>query len=87
MACRTSRAKRELVRIVRTPDGEVRVDPTGRLAGRGAYVCADEACKTTAIKRGALGRALERPVPEAVLTALPTAAFPSTSEGDPDGQE
>ena len=49
VACRTARAKRELVRIVRTPDGELKIDETGRLAGRGAYLCRDAACWTTAL--------------------------------------
>jgi predicted RNA-binding protein YlxR (DUF448 family) len=63
VACRRSRPKRELRRIVRTPDGRVVIDPTGRLAGRGAYVCPDTDCMTTAITKGALGRALETPLP------------------------
>ena len=61
MACRTARDKRELVRIVRTPSGEMKIDETGRLAGRGAYLCRDAACWTTALERGTLGRALEAP--------------------------
>jgi uncharacterized protein len=63
VACRTARAKRELQRIVRTPDGRVVLDPTGRLNGRGAYVCHDSECLTNAIKKGALARALETPLP------------------------
>jgi predicted RNA-binding protein YlxR (DUF448 family) len=41
----------------------VAIDLTGRVAGRGAYVCDDEACKTNSIERGALARALETPIP------------------------
>jgi hypothetical protein len=58
VACRTARPKRELVRIVRTPDGRIVLDVTGRLAGRGAYLCHDEACRETALAKGALRRAL-----------------------------
>jgi predicted RNA-binding protein YlxR (DUF448 family) len=49
------------VRVVRTPDGSVRVDPSGKLSGRGAYLCGDSAkCWQTALKRrGALERALK----------------------------
>ena len=54
IACRTKRSKRELIRIVRTPTGEIRLDPSGRAAGRGAYICTDEACWPTAKGRGAL---------------------------------
>ena len=44
IVCRSERGKRELVRIVRTPAGEVRVDPTGKVAGRGAYLCKARPC-------------------------------------------
>ncbi|MCX7838987.1 MAG: YlxR family protein [Anaerolineae bacterium] len=44
IACRTVRAKRELVRIVRTPELRVVADPTGKRAGRGAYVCRTREC-------------------------------------------
>ncbi len=58
VACRTPAGKRELLRIVRSPSGEVRVDPTGRAPGRGAYVHREEACARRALARGALARAL-----------------------------
>lgn len=57
-ACRRTDAKRGLIRLVRDADGRVRVDPTGRQAGRGAYLCHDQACWETALKRRALERAL-----------------------------
>jgi hypothetical protein len=44
IACRQERGKRELVRVVRTPDAGVRVDPTGKAAGRGAYLCRARVC-------------------------------------------
>ena len=74
MACRTARPKRELVRIVRTPDGTVTEDPTGRLAGRGAYLCRDTACWDLAGRRKALGHALGVAIPaeiEALIAAGP----------------
>lgn len=63
VGCRTERQKRDLVRIVRTPERSVVVDPTGRLAGRGAYLCANGACWTAALKRRAIERALDAPIP------------------------
>ena len=88
MACRTARPKIDLQRIVRTPGGDVVVDPTGRLAGRGAYVCPDTDCLSTAIKKGALSRALETPLPTAFLVdAGPGATNMLTTEGGPIGQE
>jgi hypothetical protein len=52
------RGKRDLLRIVRTPSGAVQADPTGKLAGRGAYLCRDETCLAQAVKQKKLGRAL-----------------------------
>lgn len=58
VACRGKGPKRDLLRVVRAPDGAVRIDPGGKAAGRGAYVHRDRACARTAIERGALVRAL-----------------------------
>ena len=44
VACREVKDKRELTRIVRAPDGKVNIDPKGRMAGRGAYICAKPEC-------------------------------------------
>ncbi|MFN8631858.1 MAG: YlxR family protein [Chloroflexota bacterium] len=54
VACRTPRPKRELIRVVRRPDGTVGVDATGRQPGRGAYLCQDAACFDLAGRRRAL---------------------------------
>jgi len=58
VGCRKAAGKRELIRIVRTPRGEVLVDANGRAPGRGAYVHADRACATAAIACGTLARSL-----------------------------
>jgi len=88
VACRTSRPKRELQRIVRTPDRDIVIDPTGRLAGRGAYVCQGTDCLELAIKKGALSRALEIPLPAAFLEAATSGAITTnTIEGGARGQE
>jgi predicted RNA-binding protein YlxR (DUF448 family) len=77
-----------LQRIVRTPEGSVQADPTGRLAGRGAYVCRDTDCMTIAIKKGALSRALETPLPAAFLADVdPEASTTTIIEGGARGQE
>jgi len=68
------RAKRDLVRVVRTPAGEVRVDPTGKLSGRGAYVCPDATCVDRALRDGRLSGMLERPIPEGVAQLVREAA-------------
>src|SRR5215211_6745632 len=62
VGCQQERPKRQLVRIVRSPEGAVTVDQTGKAAGRGAYVCSEAPCWTVALRRGALSRALKTPV-------------------------
>ena len=59
VACRTVRSKRELVRVVRTSEGAVMVDETGKRNGRGAYLCRQRGCWETALERGQLERALK----------------------------
>lgn len=56
--CRTKDAKRTLTRIVRTPDGRIEIDLTGKRSGRGAYVCDKHECWTRAADTNALGAAL-----------------------------
>ncbi len=59
VACREMKPKKELVRIVRTPEGPVEADLTGKKNGRGAYLCRSEECLEKAIKIHALDRALD----------------------------
>jgi predicted RNA-binding protein YlxR (DUF448 family) len=87
VACRTSRPKRELLRVVRTPEARVAIDDTGRVAGRGAYVCRDEACITRAIERGALARALETTIPPELREELMAGTNEHNQGGVPSGQE
>ncbi len=56
--CRTVSAKRGLTRLVKTPDGGVQIDPTGKRPGRGAYLCSNPACWQKAARSEALDRAL-----------------------------
>ena len=62
--------KKELLRIVRTPEGTVEVDPTGKRNGKGAYLKKDLQALETARKRNALGRALETESSEEVYEAI-----------------
>jgi len=59
VGCRSKTQKRALIRVVRSPEGRVVVDPTGRAAGRGAYVHPSKECLRLAVRRGALARALQ----------------------------
>ncbi len=75
VACRQGRAKRDLVRVVRTVAGDVQVDPTGKRSGRGAYLCRDASCWNQALHRGILLRALKiERIPDQDLVVLNTVA-------------
>lgn len=70
VACGETRSKRELVRVVRTPTGEVCVDTTGKVSGRGAYVCPAPSCVDRALRDGRLAGILDRPLPETLSDSL-----------------
>ena len=70
VGCREMKAKRELIRIVRTPEGVVAVDDTGKRSGRGAYVCRSAECLTRAIRQKQLERQLEITLTNEVSEAL-----------------
>ena len=59
MGCNEKRPKKELVRVVRTPQGEVLLDVTGKMSGRGAYICPKVSCYEKALKTKRLERCLE----------------------------
>lgn len=68
--CREMKPKQQLTRIVKTPDGEIKLDTTGRLNGRGAYICKSADCLKKAQKAGALSRAFETDVADEVYAAI-----------------
>lgn len=70
VGCRESKPKREMIRVVRGPEGDLSMDPTGKKPGRGAYVCRQEACLTRAIRQKQLERQLEVRMTEEVAAAL-----------------
>lgn len=70
IACREHDAKRGLHRIVRTPEGPVELDPTGKRNGRGAYLCGRTACWDKALATGLLGRALKTEIAPHTASAL-----------------
>jgi predicted RNA-binding protein YlxR (DUF448 family) len=59
ISCRETKPKRELLRVVRTPDGHVIIDATGKKSGRGAYICARLSCWETAVKKKRLEQEFE----------------------------
>ena len=70
IGCGTERTKKELIRIVRTPEGEIRLDPAGRMNGRGAYLCRDPECMRKAWKTRGLDRAFRESVPREAYERL-----------------
>lgn len=70
MGCRERKAKRELIRVVRSPEGEVSLDFGGKKNGRGAYICSNPECLKKAIRSKALDRSLEVTIPEEVYQRL-----------------
>lgn len=83
--CGESKPKRELLRVVRSPEGEISLDLTGRKNGRGVYLCPKADCFRKARKANRLAHALEAEIPEETLNALETeiaAAEKLTPNGD-----
>lgn len=70
VGCRTVKNKKELIRVVRDPDGQVDVDLTGKKSGRGAYICPSLACLEASVKGGKLANALEVAIPEDTMARL-----------------
>lgn len=79
VGCREMKEKRELIRVVRSPEGEVSLDFRGKKPGRGAYLCPDPGC----LKRARKSRALER----AFSQALPTEVYEGLEEQMKKGDE
>ena len=70
IGCREMKPKKELIRVVRSPEGEISVDFRGKKSGRGAYVCPDPACLKKAAKSRALERTFETAIPDEVYALL-----------------
>ena len=80
--CREMKPKKELIRVVRSPEGEVSLDFKGKLPGRGAYVCPSPECLARVRKSRALERAFSAQLPAEVYEALEL----QMKEGDKDAQ-
>jgi len=70
IGCNKTTSKRELLRIVRTPEGDVEIDLTSKRSGRGAYICRSVECLKKAIKGNKLEKTLEIEIPEEVIKRL-----------------
>jgi len=81
VGCRGRDDKRNLLRVVRTPEHQVVIDPTGKRAGRGAYICPRVECLRKAVKSKALERALGVSLTAEVLAALEDSLGPGQNNG------
>ena len=70
VGCREMKPKKELIRVVRSPEGAISLDFRGKAPGRGAYLCPDPACLKRAIKSKALERGFETTIPQEIYDGL-----------------
>lgn len=70
IGCREMKNKKEMLRVLKTAEGEILLDATGRKNGRGAYICRSEECLEKAMKNRGLERSLKTQIPEAVYEEL-----------------
>lgn len=82
IACREAGAKRGLTRIVRTPEGDVAIDPTSKRNGRGAYLCEKAACWDRALSTPLLARALNTEITPESTRAMEAFAVSLTSSAE-----
>ena len=70
LGCREMKPKAELIRVVRSPEGEISLDGRGKASGRGAHVCKDSNCLKKARKSKAIERSLETQIPDEIYDRL-----------------
>jgi uncharacterized protein len=70
VGCQQMKPKKELIRVVRTPEGSIEIDKTSKKAGRGAYICPSLDCLKKAIKGKRLDKALEQKIDEEIISTL-----------------
>ena len=70
MGCQERKDKKALIRVVRTPEGQVQLDFSGKLNGRGAYLCPNPECLKKAIRSKVLERKLEAAIPQEIYDRL-----------------
>ena len=70
VGCQEMKSKKEMIRVIRTQEGEFSLDATGKKNGRGAYICPSKECLRKAVKSKGLERSFKQPIPEEVYEAL-----------------
>jgi len=70
LGCQEMKPKKELIRIVRTPENSIEIDPTGKRSGRGAYICPQVTCLDKAVKGKRLEKAFQQAVSPEIISSL-----------------
>ncbi len=70
VGCGEKRAKKELIRVLRTPEGKIVLDRTGKMSGRGAYICPSVTCLKKAVKQRRIETSLDVSIPAEIYEAL-----------------
>jgi len=80
IGCQCKRPKKEMIRIIRTPDEEIEIDKTGKKSGRGAYLCDNIECLDAALKKNNLKKSLKQDIPLKTLDELKKAFLKTIGE-------
>jgi len=80
IGCQCKKPKREMIRIIRTPDGKIEIDKTGKKSGRGAYLCDNIECLDIALKKNNLNKSLKQDIPLQTIDELRRAFLKNISE-------
>lgn len=70
IGCQCKKPKKEMIRIIRTPEGKIEIDKTGKKSGRGAYLCGNVECLDIALRKNNLNRSLKQDIPLQTLDEL-----------------
>ncbi|OGD15049.1 DNA-binding protein [Candidatus Atribacteria bacterium RBG_19FT_COMBO_35_14] len=70
IGCKCKKPKKEMIRIIRTPDGKIEIDKTGKKSGRGAYLCGKVKCLDAAFRENSLNKSLKQDIPLVMLDEL-----------------
>jgi len=82
IGCQCKKPKREMIRIIRTPDGKIEIDKTGKKSGRGAYLCDNIECLDIALKKNNLNKSLKQDIPLQTIDELRRAFLKNISENN-----
>jgi len=70
IGCQCKKPKKEMIRIIKTPEGNIEIDKTGKKSGRGAYLCSNVECLDIALRKNNLNRSLKQDIPLKTLDEL-----------------